>query len=1298
MDNHQKETVELNINGKNAAKELERLKKRAEDFRDAMAKAAKEKGIDSRQYKVAQREFNNTQRELRKMQQAMVEVNNVLSHLDTATPNQLNRAMKELTRQLNSPNIKRGSDEWNKYQEQLRAVKAELGKVNAESKASKSWLDRFNDGMNNWQTTIAATVGAIAGLYAALIQMRNYSFTKEDSAAKLKAITGLDDKSIEWLKQQAIEMSTTMDESGMRIRQSVDQILDAYRLVGSNKPELLQNKEGLQAVTKEAIRLAQASGEDLAPTVLSLTTALNQFNEGADQATKYVNALAAGSKFGAADVANEAKVILRAGSAARTAGLSFEQLIGLTETLAESGNKGERAGTQLKTFLLRLETGVDEFKPSVVGLDQALINLRQHADDTAWLKKSFGMVAFNVAKKLSESSERVKYYTKVVTDTSIAEQQAAIMGNTASAAHAQLGNKLKEVGDELYEHLGPVLLSATSKIVNYGRYIKEAVKFTIDHKEALTLLALQWAALTVVLNAHAIKQALVTFWNEKLILSFNKLKVAMMKNPWTIVAVAITSAVAVIYDYIKGLDKATELEKRNVQIAKEVSEEYAKQTNEVRILRESLDKENIARESKIKNIEKLKAIVPGYNALLDMEGKLIEENKKALDDYNSSIEDEIKLQVYRNQLADLFFQKQEAEKNLNNKRKRRNELDKKGSTAWLTRLTEGLTDNDLKSEQQKVDQLNEAYKDMLDNINSIIDKQNKVSKNVVVEEPEDDDPVDPEIKISEAIQRLETLYAKEKQMKAKDLADKKISQEEYNQWSFESEQQLFEKKKSLYKSGSKEWNKLEEERLNAEIKYYEGRGKAEASAERNAKKELEDQIKAIEAKKRAQIHAARMEMEAATINGANKEVAEMNFQQRSFEIEQEMLEKKMALYAEDSEEYKDLLLQKEDSTQSYALRMQSIATGMLNKYITYNKQSFDKDYALAKDLFNRKVLLQDNYESIVQQIGVKEAEQWIKAYSEDLAHYRSTLRDKKKALEDDFANGKISLEGYNEAMKKLNLESIQLMKERTQKILQQLSSFISSIGSAMAAEYEEEIAQVEKRYDAEIKAAEKAGRDTTDIETKKNAEVNALKKRQAQQQKNIDIAQALLNTAMSISQTFATYGLTPWGIAMAAVAATLGAVQVATVTKQANAKIAGYYDGGYTGGNKYRREAGVVHEGEFVANHEAVQNPNVRPVLDFIDQAQRRNSVASITANDIALAAAHQNGFLQGGYTSTPPVINVSPAPVSVANQQELIDVIRLLNAQLADGIAAEVAITGRKGIRHQEDRYNQLISNKSRS
>ena len=81
---------------------------------------------------------------------------------------------------------------------------------------------------------------------------------------------------------------------------------------------------------------------------------------------------------------------------------------------------------------------------------------------------------------------------------------------------------------------------------------------------------------------------------------------------------------------------------------------------------------------------------------------------------------------------------------------------------------------------------------------------------------------------------------------------------------------------------------------------------------------------------------------------------------------------------------------------------------------------------------------------------------------------------------------------------------------------------------------------------------------------------------------------------------------------------------------------AGYYEGGFTGGSRYRKEAGIVHEGEFVANHQAVNNPNVLPFLNFLDQAQRNNTVGALTAEDISRQLGN------GGAAVVNPVVNVS--------------------------------------------------------
>ena len=114
----------------------------------------------------------------------------------------------------------------------------------------------------------------------------------------------------------------------------------------------------------------------------------------------------------------------------------------------------------------------------------------------------------------------------------------------------------------------------------------------------------------------------------------------------------------------------------------------------------------------------------------------------------------------------------------------------------------------------------------------------------------------------------------------------------------------------------------------------------------------------------------------------------------------------------------------------------------------------------------------------------------------------------------------------------------------------------------------------------------------------------------------------------------------PWTVPLAYIAAAAataaGMIQIAAIKKQAQAQEAGYYQGGFTGGRRYRQEAGVVHEGEFVATHQAVNNPDVRPVLDILDMAQRNHTVGSLTADDIT----RQLG--SSGSTVVTPVVNVT--------------------------------------------------------
>ena len=193
----------------------------------------------------------------------------------------------------------------------------------------------------------------------------------------------------------------------------------------------------------------------------------------------------------------------------------------------------------------------------------------------------------------------------------------------------------------------------------------------------------------------------------------------------------------------------------------------------------------------------------------------------------------------------------------------------------------------------------------------------------------------------------------------------------------------------------------------------------------------------------------------------------------------------------------------------------------------------------------------------------------------------------------------------------------------------------------------------------------------------------------------MELAQAVAQTAMgAISAYTSTMAGAPFpanlvlapisaGIALAA-----GALQIATIKKQHEAEAAGYYEGGFTGGRQYRKEAGVVHEGEFVANHQAVNNPQLMPVLSLIDEAQRNNRVASIRAEDVTRV-------MGGGAAAAvvTPIVNVQGDSDGRLKEglENLNEVIGDLNEEIRKGIKSIVTIDGPEGIDAQYRRYKRL-------
>lgn len=248
----------------------------------------------------------------------------------------------------------------------------------------------------------------------------------------------------------------------------------------------------------------------------------------------------------------------------------------------------------------------------------------------------------------------------------------------------------------------------------------------------------------------------------------------------------------------------------------------------------------------------------------------------------------------------------------------------------------------------------------------------------------------------------------------------------------------------------------------------------------------------------------------------------------------------------------------------------------------------------------------------------------------------------------------INEEEYQAAKRQLNVETMKNIVAGAQAAYNTINSFMTAASAYFSAAQEAETAQVKAKYDKQIAAAGNNQKKVKKLQEKQAKEEAAIKSKYNAKQVKIQIAQAIAQTAMSAINAYSSAAAVPVvGYILAPIAAAAavaaGMIQVAAIKKQAQAQEAGYYEGGYTGGNRYRKEAGVVHEGEFVANHSAVNNPAVRPMLDFIDKAQRNNTVGSLTKEEISRQ-------LGNGGTVVTPVVNVN------TDNSELSEPIKKLN------------------------------------
>ena len=318
-------------------------------------------------------------------------------------------------------------------------------------------------GMGGLTFATTGMASAMAALSAAATMSVRSNMRFEKSLSDLSAITGATGKQLEYLKAQAADIGSTTSLSA-------SEAATAFKLIASAKPDLLESSTALNAVTRAAVTLAEAAGTTLPEAANTLGSALNQFGADADQATRFINVLAAGSKFGAAEVAEVAESLKVSGVSAAGAKIPFEQLNASIQSLSTVSIKGSEAGTALRNIILKLETDAnDRLKPSINGLNGALKNLADMNEDAAALTKRFGLENVNAAQALLANVDNLDDLTSKLTGTNTALEQAATRTDNLDGDMKNLSSAVESLALVIGDTLNPTVRDMTQLFADGAR-------------------------------------------------------------------------------------------------------------------------------------------------------------------------------------------------------------------------------------------------------------------------------------------------------------------------------------------------------------------------------------------------------------------------------------------------------------------------------------------------------------------------------------------------------------------------------------------------------------------------------------------------------------------------------------------------------------------------------------------------------------------------------------------------------------------------------------------------------------
>ena len=1342
--------VVLSVNGKQAQKMLSTLEKDAQRLERQLAKAAT--AGDKATMKELQRELNSTNRLIQQMKGSAASVEQVLSRLDKATPKELQKVLKQLQKELNG--IERGSAAWDAHVEKIKAVKAELGKVNSTMATQRSWWDKMNIWLNNCQTALLGIGAAITGIVMAGRKAVNAYADMEQEMANVRKFTGMTADEIVELNEEFKKMDTRSSreelnrlaqEAGRLGKTSHEDVLGFVRAADKINVALDDLGDG---ATLTLSKLTGIFGDEerlgTEQALLSVGSVINELSQNCSASAPYI-----------------AEFASRMGGVGAQAKMTVQQIMGFAAVLDSNNQKLEASSTALSQVIVRIYQDpakyarvagieVEKFSRMVKeDMNGALIyfletlNKAGNMDVLSPMFKDMGengSRAISALSTLANNIDAVKSQQEVANiafaEAISIDKEFDVQNNTVQAGLDKAKKKVNELAVELGQKLQPVMRYVISSSTLFLRALSAMIDFFIKYKTEIVTATAAIAAYNLILLVYNTRTILATKLtalfhatlalmkgvipavrlllvplintiqyftnglqvNYAMQLRWRNAMAAMKLTNWVGLIVA---AAAAIYLLAKRFSESTTAAERAKQMYDEIEREAKEATaTQIQLLDELYKRTQdatLSLEERTKAVERLRTIYPDYFGDLTNEAILAGQAAKAYEDLRDAILESARAKGREKRIADLEVEIQDLQAKYEEEAlpwiKKRFEIQGKyilepdrlqnDPEYKMVEWTLGVIDrtykpdiDEKKAQQERLANLNADYqlnqdsRDSSGNGGSSGDSGNgggNISSGSPTSEPTPD------------------RFAAEKEWREREEALNRIAyatgEKDYVAYTKRMDEIAVE----FYQKQLQHTDLSESERLSIQTEYAEA-----------AKKQQEhfyaQSIDAENAAYNEKVAQLKQHYIDGTIDKAaydlKIEEAEIEHQQTLVNITAEGSRERIQAEARLS----DLLIAQMQRRQSETQKLEQKYAQMKKDYFGDNPQEteikYNADMSALDVVYQRELAAAGN--NADEKLRIEEAYQKAKLLLQKkygkLAE--ADNRNRAQRMTDDFVEW-------------LDSDGGKAITGTMDTLVSGMSAIFSQLSSIMQADLQIQTAAINKRYDAEISRAEGNSYQVAKLEKEKEAAIAKAKNEANRKMFAMQVIQAVAQTASNAIAAYGSAAAIPVvGFVMAPIAAAMavaaGMLQIAAIKKQQQASEAqGYSDGGFTPDGDKNTAVGVVHAGEWVASQKLTRNPQVRPLLEALDYAQRNNAIGSLTHTTVSAMMPTSAAVTRQSTQSVQPnvVVNVPP---STSDNSELTATLTSLRDRLSEPFITINTVSGDHGIQQAQDEYDRLLKNKS--